>query len=79
MNFTKYFLRIQRVLVRLTRDRPLSVLTATLLDKFLGGVPSPMQSSIVYRFGNNPFSGGALELPGVVDDLATAKAMSMIF
>lgn len=79
MNFTKYFLRIQRVLARLTRDRPLSVLTATLLDKFLGGVPSPMQSSIVYRFGNNPFSGGALELPGVVDDLATAKAMSMIF
>ena len=77
--FIKYFMRIQRVLGRLVRENPLKVLIATLVDRFLGSLPIPTHSSIVYRVGNNPMSAGALGLPSAMGEIATAKAFSLLF
>lgn len=71
--FTKYFLRIQRVLMRHAKDHPLRVLTLALLDNYVD-IAAVTDSTMFTRIGNNPLEWGAFQLPGVVDDVATISA-----
>ena len=72
--FTKYFLRIQRVLLKLTRENPARVFTTLMLNNFLDLGPIVLDSSFVHHIGNNPIHSGAFGLPGALDELATVNA-----
>jgi hypothetical protein len=72
--FTKYFLRIQRVLVKSFRENPARVLSLALLNNFMNLGPIVLDSSFVHHIGNMPLYGGALRFPQTLDELATVKA-----
>ena len=77
MMFTKYFLRVQRVIRGRFREAPGKVMLLMLGQNYLTWLPSVIDSSILVRFGNNPLNRGALQLITAGDDLLTAKlAMS---
>lgn len=79
MMFTKYFLRIQRVLFRLVKEHPLQMLMMVGLHNYLGGLPIVTDSMAVTRIGNNPLDIGALNYPFTLDDLGTVQAtMSLL-
>jgi hypothetical protein len=69
--FLKYYLRIQRILMKLARDSPARVVGGLLLDNYAGLGPIVLESSWIHKFGNNPLQMGALKWPTVVDDIAT--------
>ena len=71
MMFTKYFLSIQRVIVRLLTDKPLEVVNTIALNNWLFDLPILTDTAALVRVGNNPLSTGALGYPGTLDDLAT--------
>jgi hypothetical protein len=72
--FTKYFLRIQRVLLKLARENPARVLGTLALNSYMDLGSIVLDSSAVSKIGNNPFGIGALGFPGALDELATVKA-----
>lgn len=74
--FTKYFLRIQRVLMKLTREKPGNVLMTLAVGNYLDMASSMATSaSALGRIGNNPFSTGALMYPTVLDELPAVGAL----
>ena len=77
--FTKYFLRIQKVLLKLTREHPTRVLGMIAFDHFINLGPLVTDSSFISHFGNNPFRYGAIQFPTVLDDIATVHAGLQIF
>lgn len=72
--FTKYFLRIQRVLLKLARENPARVLMAIGLNSYMDLGPIVLDSSFTHHIGNNPLRSGAFQFPGALDDLATVNA-----
>lgn len=72
--FTKYFLRIQRVLLKLAKDHPARVLGTVLLSNFMDLGPIVLEGSVVFKFGDNPIQSGPLTLLNVLDELATVSA-----
>ena len=72
--FTKYYLRIQRVLLQLFREKPVRGLVMGLMGHFINGMETIHDSAMWGRIGNNPFSTGALRYPGSLTDLVTIKA-----
>jgi hypothetical protein len=72
--FTKYFLRIQRVLLKLARENPARVLMAIGLNSYMDLGPIVLESSFTHHIGNNPLRSGAFQFPGALDDLATVNA-----
>jgi hypothetical protein len=72
--FTKYFLRIQRVLLKLARENPARVLGTVALGNLLDLGPIVLDSSLVTRIGNNPLDWGAFNYVGALDELATINA-----
>lgn len=78
MPFTKYYLRIQRVLMKLVAKNPARVLATLLLDNFVNLGPIVLDSSWMHRIGNNPLEWGALQLPGTVDELGTIAAATAV-
>lgn len=72
--FTKYFLRIQRVLLKLARENPARVLMAIGLNSYMELGPIVLDSSFTHHIGNNPLRSGAFQFPGALDDLATVNA-----
>lgn len=77
--FTKYFLRIQKELLRVARENPARVLSTVLLGNFIDLGPIVLEGSGLTRIGNNPFRDGALMFPGTLDELLTVNsAMSLI-
>lgn len=77
--FTKYFLRIQRVIRGRFREAPGKMLLLMTAQSYLHYLPSIMDSSILTRFGNNPFNTGALQFITAGDDLLTTKAALSVF
>lgn len=73
--FTKYFLSIQRVILKLGREQPARVLASVLLGNYFTGLDLVTESSMVHRVGNNPLDVGALKYPFVIDDLATLRLL----
>jgi len=74
MMFIKYFLSIQRVLLRLFKERPGSMLTGVALSNMFNGLDTVVESSALHRLGNNPFEMGAANYPFTLDELATVQA-----
>jgi hypothetical protein len=72
--FTKYYLRIQRVLLRLGKDHPARVLAMLAFDAYQDVGPMVLDGSAISKFGNNPFESGAFGIFTTADDLATVKA-----
>ncbi len=71
--FTKYYLRIQKVIAHLYAENPGRALALLVTDQFFSSAPMLTDSGFTHKLGNNPFSLGALEYPGVLDELATIK------
>jgi hypothetical protein len=72
--FTKYFLRIQRVLLKLARENPARVLGTLALNNYMDLGSIVLDSSFTHKIGNNPLNMGAFIYPGALDELATVKA-----
>lgn len=73
--FTKYYLRIQKVIMRLVRERPARGLILVGLEHFISGLQSVMDSSWVNKIGNNPLQDGAL---GYIDSLKELPAIKLL-
>lgn len=69
--FTKYYLRMQAVIFQMARDNPARALalaaSAGVID-----IPDVMESSFLNKAPVN-FGSGAMELPWLVDDMATMQ------
>jgi hypothetical protein len=77
--FTKYFLRIQKVLHKVSQDSPLRYYSVLALNNFLALGPIVLESLWLAKLGNNPLRPGALAYPGTLDDLATiSTAMKLL-
>jgi hypothetical protein len=74
MPFTKYFLRIQKVLSKLFMDNPARVLMAMSMSQLVDLGPIVLESSMFGRIGNNPLDIGAFKVVTVLDDIATINA-----
>jgi hypothetical protein len=72
--FSKYVLRIQRVLGRMAEEHPARILMLLTVDQFVNLGPIVLDSSWIHKAGNNPLNWGALQLPGALDELATVHA-----
>lgn len=70
--FTKYYLRIQKVIANLYQENPGRALMLLSLSHFFSSVPTLMDSSFIHKM-HNPFSIGAFKYPSVLDELATVK------
>lgn len=77
--FTKYFLRIQKVLLKLVREHPTRVFGMMIFDHYVNLLPLVTESSALAHLGNNPFHAGAFQFPTVLDDLATVHAGLQLF
>jgi hypothetical protein len=78
VQFTKYYLRIQKVIANLYAENPGRALALLATDAFFSQAPMLTDSGFTHRLGNNPFTLGALNYPGVLDELATIKLASSI-
>ncbi len=72
--FTKYFLRIQRVIRGRFREAPGKVALLMAAQSYFSWLPSIIDSSMLIRFGNNPLNSGALQFFTAGDDILTMKA-----
>lgn len=72
--FTKYFLYIQREIWRAGREHPARLYSMMLLNNYMSLGPIVLESSMLSKFGNDPFRSGALGFPGSLDRLMTVKA-----
>ena len=79
VRFTKYYLRIQKVIARLYADSPGRALAMLAFESYIANAPMLTDSGFFHKLGNNPFGLGALNYPGVLDELATIKAISYPF
>ena len=77
--FTKYFLRIQKELMRLTQENPGRVLSAVLLGQAMELGPIVLDGSFIAHMGNNPVQAGAFKFATVLDDLATVNVGLSLF
>jgi hypothetical protein len=76
--FTKYFLRIQRVLVQSMKERPLNWITLGILDHYLSLSWDITESIGWTRLGNNPFTTGPVGLIDAIPEIATFGALDTI-
>jgi hypothetical protein len=73
--FTKYYLRIQKVIMRLMKERPARGLIMMTLEHYISGLQSVMDSSWVNKLGNNPLQDGALGYLGSLSELPAIKLL----
>lgn len=71
--FTKYYMRIQKVLFHLYRDNPGRSIALVTLENLFPWIPTLVDAGFWNKIGN-PFSVGAFKLPGVVDEIIALKA-----
>lgn len=76
--FTKYYIRILKVITHLYRIQPGRALAILALGEYFDSLPVLTDSHLIHRM-NNPFSMGALKYPGALDDLATVKMGMSLF
>jgi hypothetical protein len=73
--FTKYYLRIQKVIMRLVKERPARGLILVALEHYLSGLQSVLDSSWTNKIGNNPLQDGALGYLGSLKELPAIKLL----
>lgn len=72
--FTKYYVRIQRMIVRLYKEHPGRVMLMLAGEAWLGSQPTVLDSSMLVRF-SNPLNAGALNYFDSVGETAVIKAL----
>lgn len=77
--FTKYFMRIQRVLLKLTKDNPARVLMGLVMGHFIDLGPIVLDGSWMNKIGNSPFGPGALQYLSSLDEIATVNSALSVF
>lgn len=73
--FTKYYLRIQKVIMRLVKEKPARGLMLAALNHMWTGLDSIMDSSWLNKIGNNPLQDGALGYLGSLKELPAIKML----
>lgn len=73
VRFTKYYLRIQKVIAHLYAENPGRAMALLATEAFFSNAPMLTESGFTHHLGNNPFTGGAVDYLGVLDELATVK------
>ena len=73
--FTKYYLRIQKVIMRLVKEKPARGLMLAALNHMWTGLDSIMDSSWLNKIGNNPLQDGALGYLGSLKELPAIKLL----
>ena len=77
--FSKYYIRIQKVISRMFKENTVRMLGALALGSYMDLGPIVLDSSWVAKFGNNPLNWGALQYPGSLGELSTVNsAMALI-
>lgn len=76
--FSKYYLRIQKVIAHLYRDQPGRAMMMLVAGHYFQSMPTLMDASAVHHIGN-PFSTGALKYVTTLDEMATVKALMTPF
>lgn len=76
--FSKYYIRIQKVIARLYKAHPARALSLVAFDNFVHNSDMLMDAAAIHKLGN-PLNTGALKYPGLVDDLPTVQAMMYPF
>lgn len=71
--FTKYYMRIQKTIMRLVKEKPARVLGAAAFDAYTNGMSSVIDSSWTNRLGRNPLQDGAFGYFGTLDELPAFK------
>jgi len=72
VNFTKYYLRIQKVLLRLFQDKPARGLAMAAADNYFNGLPTVLDSGPHVA---NPLEVGALNYPGSLTEILPIKGL----
>lgn len=75
VRFSKYYLRIQKVIARLVRERPARGLMLVALNHYFTGMQTVMDSSWVNHLGNNPLSNGPFGYVGALGELPAIKLL----
>ncbi|BAR94673.1 virion RNA polymerase [Pseudomonas phage KPP21] len=73
--FTKYYLRIQKVIARLVKEKPARGLALVVANHFVSGLQSVMDSSWINRIGHNPFQSGPFAFPSSLSELPAIKGL----
>lgn len=76
--FSKYYLRIQKVIMHLYKENPGRAMMLLTASHFFDAVPTLMESQMVHRLGN-PFSTGALKYVTTLDEVATINSLMTPF
>jgi hypothetical protein len=76
--FSKYYVRIQKVLGRIYKDAPGRVLALLAAEHMLGDQPTVLDSGFIHHFGN-PFNAGALSYFGSLDSVTTVSILAAPF
>lgn len=78
VRFTKYYMRIQAVLLHLYQENPARMLMLGLTDNYFNGLQSVLDSSMLNQFGN-PLELGPLDYPEAIAAGIPAKLLSQLF
>ena len=73
--FTKYYIRIQKTIMRLVKERPARVLALAAANHYVTGLQSVLDSSWINHIGGNPFSTGAFNFPSSLDELPAVNGL----
>ena len=76
--FSKYYVRIQKVLGRIYKDAPGRVMALLAAEHMFGDQPTVLDSGFTHRFGN-PFNAGALSYLGSLDSVTTVGIITSPF
>lgn len=73
--FTKYYMRIQKTIMRLVKERPARVLALAAANHYVTGLQSVLDSSWINHLGGNPFSVSAFNYPSTLDELPAVNGL----
>lgn len=76
--FSKYYVRIQKILGRIYKDSPGRVMALLAAEHMIGDQPTVLDSGFTHRFGN-PFNAGALSYLGSLDSVTTVGLITSPF
>jgi hypothetical protein len=77
--FTKYYLRIQKVIFGLMQDKPARALGVIVASNYMGGLSNIFESNILGRVGNNPFDVGAANITDLASEPIPLKILLSFF
>lgn len=74
--FTKYYLRIQKVLLNLMQENPVRGIGLALMENYFSGLATVLDSSPRL---SNPLDAGALNLPGSMTEILPIKLLTSLW